>query len=116
LGEDTETRREGDKEKKPGRSAAVFSPCLLVCVGGRIQTLELFLGRTTKGTDEGEYMTAARYLIVNADDFGQSPGVNRGIIQGFDQGIVTSASLMVRWPAAAPAAGPPPSLPARTPG
>jgi len=49
-------------------------------------------------------MTAERYLIVNADDFGQSPGVNRGIIQCFEQGIGTSASLMVRWPAAAPAA------------
>jgi predicted glycoside hydrolase/deacetylase ChbG (UPF0249 family) len=49
-------------------------------------------------------MTADRYLIVNADDFGQSPGVNRGVIQCFEQGIVTSASLMVRWPTAASAA------------
>ena len=49
-------------------------------------------------------MTAARYLIVNADDFGQSPGVNRGIIASHENGIVTSASLMVRWPAAAEAA------------
>ena len=46
-----------------------------------------------------------RYLIVNADDFGQSPGVNRGIIQSHEEGIVTSASLMVRWPAAAEATG-----------
>lgn len=45
-----------------------------------------------------------RYLIVNADDFGQSPGVNRGIMRAHEQGIVTSASLMVRWPAAAEAA------------
>jgi predicted glycoside hydrolase/deacetylase ChbG (UPF0249 family) len=45
-----------------------------------------------------------RFLIVNADDFGQSPGVNRGIIKAHEQGIVTSASLMVRWPAAAEAA------------
>jgi predicted glycoside hydrolase/deacetylase ChbG (UPF0249 family) len=45
-----------------------------------------------------------RYLIVNADDFGQSPGVNRGIIEAHERGIVTSASLMVRWPAAAEAA------------
>src|SRR5712692_6069973 len=45
-----------------------------------------------------------RYLIVNADDFGQSPGVNRGIVEAHDRGIVTSASLMVRWPAAAQAA------------
>ena len=45
-----------------------------------------------------------RYLIVNADDFGQSPGVNRGIITAHEQGIVTSASMMVRWPAALHAA------------
>ena len=45
-----------------------------------------------------------RYLIVNADDFGRSPGVNRGIIEAHGSGIVTSASLMVRWPAAAEAA------------
>ena len=44
-------------------------------------------------------MSDKRYLIVNADDFGQSPGINRGIIAGHEQGIVTSASLMVRWPA-----------------
>ena len=43
-------------------------------------------------------------LIVNADDFGQSPGINAGIIRTFEKGIVTSASLMVRWPAAAAAA------------
>src|SRR6266498_2001762 len=49
-------------------------------------------------------MVAARYLIVNADDFGQSPGVNRGIVEAHEQGIVTSASMMVRWPAAAEAA------------
>src|SRR5512144_520435 len=49
-------------------------------------------------------MPAKRYLIVNADDFGLSAGVNRGIIRAHEQGIVTSASLMVRWPAAADAA------------
>ncbi len=45
-----------------------------------------------------------RYLIVNADDFGRSPGVNQGVIKAHEHGIVTSASLMVRWPAAAEAA------------
>jgi predicted glycoside hydrolase/deacetylase ChbG (UPF0249 family) len=49
-------------------------------------------------------MTATRYLIVNADDFGRSAGVNRGIIQAHERGIVTSAGLMVRWPAAREAA------------
>jgi predicted glycoside hydrolase/deacetylase ChbG (UPF0249 family) len=49
-------------------------------------------------------MASNRYLIVNADDFGLSPGVNRGIIEANEHGIVTSASLMVRWPAAKEAA------------
>jgi predicted glycoside hydrolase/deacetylase ChbG (UPF0249 family) len=49
-------------------------------------------------------MTAKKHLIVNADDFGLSYGVNRGIIKAHEHGIVTSASLMVRWPAAPEAA------------
>lgn len=46
----------------------------------------------------------ARYLIVNADDFGASRGVNRGIVESHESGIVTSASLMVERPAAEEAA------------
>ena len=45
-----------------------------------------------------------RRLIVNADDFGRSHGINRGVFAAHERGIVTSASLMVRWPAAAAAA------------
>jgi predicted glycoside hydrolase/deacetylase ChbG (UPF0249 family) len=44
-----------------------------------------------------------RYLIVNADDFGYTEGINRGILDAHDKGIVTSASLMVERPAAAEA-------------
>lgn len=47
---------------------------------------------------------ARRFLIVNADDFGLSAGTNAGIIRCHEQGILTSASLMVRWPAAREAA------------
>ncbi len=39
-------------------------------------------------------------LIVNADDFGASAGVNRGVVRAREHGIVTSATLMVRGPAA----------------
>jgi chitin disaccharide deacetylase len=45
-----------------------------------------------------------RVLIVNADDFGRSPGVNQGVIRAHEQGVVTSATLMVRWPATIEAA------------
>jgi predicted glycoside hydrolase/deacetylase ChbG (UPF0249 family) len=45
-----------------------------------------------------------RYLIVNADDFGLSPGVNAGVVAAHENGVVTSASLMVRGPAAGAAA------------
>jgi hopanoid biosynthesis associated protein HpnK len=36
-----------------------------------------------------------KQLIVNADDLGLTPGVNRGILRAFRDGIVTSASLLV---------------------
>jgi predicted glycoside hydrolase/deacetylase ChbG (UPF0249 family) len=45
-----------------------------------------------------------RALIVTADDFGRSAGTNEGVVRAHEHGIVTSASLMVRWPAAPGAA------------
>jgi predicted glycoside hydrolase/deacetylase ChbG (UPF0249 family) len=45
-----------------------------------------------------------RFLVVNADDLGLSAGVNAGIAEAHERGIVTSASLMVRSDAAAAAA------------
>jgi predicted glycoside hydrolase/deacetylase ChbG (UPF0249 family) len=44
-----------------------------------------------------------RFLVVNADDLGLSDAVNEGILAAHEDGIVTSASLMVRQ-GAAPAA------------
>jgi len=35
-----------------------------------------------------------RQLVVVADDFGRTPGVNRAIASAFDEGIVMAASLM----------------------
>jgi len=40
-----------------------------------------------------------RYLIVNADDFGWTEGINNGIIEAADNGIVTSATLLANMPA-----------------
>jgi hopanoid biosynthesis associated protein HpnK len=36
-----------------------------------------------------------KQLIVNADDLGLTPAVNRGVLRAFQDGIVTSASLLV---------------------
>lgn len=41
-----------------------------------------------------------KHLIVNSDDFGQTTGINRGIIECHERGVLTSASLMVDAPQA----------------
>lgn len=38
-------------------------------------------------------------IVVNGDDLGLSPGVNRGILEAHRRGPLTSASLMVNMPA-----------------
>lgn len=38
--------------------------------------------------------TDARVLVVNADDFGMADGVNQGIREAHEAGVVTSASLL----------------------
>jgi predicted glycoside hydrolase/deacetylase ChbG (UPF0249 family) len=45
-------------------------------------------------------MAEQRYVIFNGDDFGASPGINRGIVQAHVRGVLTSTSLMVNMPAA----------------
>ena len=37
-------------------------------------------------------------LIVNADDLGVSPGVNRGIVEAHTRGILTSTTVMINMP------------------
>ena len=46
-----------------------------------------------------------RRLIINADDFGFTAGVNRAIVEAHSRGVVTSATLMANGPAFAEAAG-----------
>jgi predicted glycoside hydrolase/deacetylase ChbG (UPF0249 family) len=45
-----------------------------------------------------------KYLIVNADDFGASRGINRGILEAHQAGILTSTSLLVHAPGSEDAA------------
>jgi len=39
-----------------------------------------------------------RRLIINADDLGYDPAINRGIVEAMRKGAVTSATLMVNLP------------------
>lgn len=39
-------------------------------------------------------------VIINADDFGYSSGVNRGILESFQNGLLTSTTLMANMPGA----------------
>ena len=34
-------------------------------------------------------------VIINADDFGLTPGVNRGILGAFRDGVLTSTTMLV---------------------
>ena len=40
-----------------------------------------------------------RLLVINADDLGFAPGVNRGIVEAHEAGTLSSASMMVTTPA-----------------
>jgi chitin disaccharide deacetylase len=43
-------------------------------------------------------------LVINADDFGYSKGVNLGILEAYNHGVVSSTTMMVNMPGAAHAA------------
>ncbi len=44
---------------------------------------------------------STKRLIVNAEDFGRTRGINAGIVEAHRRGLVTSTTLMVNYPAAA---------------
>src|SRR6266571_9155391 len=50
-----------------------------------------------------ESTPSPKQLIINADDFGISHGVNVGIIEAAEAGVVTSASMIVNLPSFADA-------------
>src|SRR5437762_7703708 len=54
--------------------------------------------RGSAGTTGAAAMTDAPRLVVNADDFGLSAGVNRGILEAHAAGVVSSVSVLVNAP------------------
>ena len=45
--------------------------------------------------------SSARRIALHADDLGMNPAVTDGILQGFEQGLLTSTSLLSNAPDAA---------------
>jgi predicted glycoside hydrolase/deacetylase ChbG (UPF0249 family) len=43
-------------------------------------------------------MGNVKYLVVNADDYGRTPGVSKGIREAHTNGIVTSTTVMMNMP------------------
>ena len=43
-------------------------------------------------------MEKTKYLIVNADDYGRTPGVSKGIREAHQRGIITSTTAMMNMP------------------
>lgn len=65
--------------------------------GGNFTTEAVKQSRERRDADATpviHYTAGVKRLIVNADDLGLTPGVNRGIVEANQQGIVTSATLM----------------------
>jgi predicted glycoside hydrolase/deacetylase ChbG (UPF0249 family) len=59
----------------------------------------------------GRTLALVKHLVVNADDLGYDPEIDRGILEAHARGIVTSATAMVETPfAAAALQAAPPSL------
>src|SRR5712692_6321809 len=52
----------------------------------------------------GDRGPLARLLIVNADDFGRSAGIDDGIVRAHREGIVTSTTFMTNAPSTTHAA------------
>src|ERR1041385_7974987 len=73
---------------------------------GRGTAMARGTGRGVRSTGSGCHHCGAlmKFLIVNADDFGASRGINRGILEAHRRGILTSTSLMVKRPWSAEAA------------
>ena len=41
-----------------------------------------------------------RIIVINADDFGLTEGINKGIVQAHTDGVLTSTTIMTNMPAA----------------
>ncbi len=46
---------------------------------------------------------STKQMVINADDYGFSPGISEGILQAHRQGVVTSTTITANMPAAAEA-------------
>src|SRR5947199_10468 len=56
--------------------------------------MAMLRGETALNHSSPRAEVVMRYLIVNGDDFGASPAINRGIMEAHLHGILTSTSIL----------------------
>jgi hopanoid biosynthesis associated protein HpnK len=66
-----------------------------MCCGIMEPTMPRFIQRSKASGPGCKRRRNCQVLIVNADDFGRSPGINAATIRAHREGVLTSASLMV---------------------
>ncbi|PYO28094.1 MAG: hypothetical protein DMD73_06885 [Gemmatimonadetes bacterium] len=80
------------------RSSIATTTSRVPCVSPAMRRPWYGTSRASAGTTGGGATPSARRLVVNADDFGLSPGVNDGILEAHAAGVVSSVSVLVNAP------------------
>ena len=94
------------RKRVPGTGRRTRSPQgSLTTMGGALRTA-IMTGPEFAAHPEGAppspaHPSSARRIALHADDLGMNPAVTEGILQGFEQGLLTSTSLLSNAPDAA---------------
>src|SRR5947209_10797608 len=80
------------------RSSIATTTSRVPCVSPAMRRPWYGTSRASAGTTGGGATPSGRRLVVNADDFGLSPGVNDGILEAHAAGVVSSVSVLVNAP------------------
>lgn len=67
----------------------------MVTVGAHVRSRTAVRGGSAHARPDASDEDASRLLVVNADDFGLTPGTAEGILRAHESGIVTSTSVLV---------------------